>query len=197
MQLQSLVLQNFRSYSQKKFDFHNKTTVIVGPNTAGKTNLVESIMLLSLGKSLRADKDSEMIRFGQDVAWVKGLVHESQNNNAKTQLEVMIAQGEATGGRLTKKYLINGIAKSRTNFVGLLPSVLFRPEELDIIVDGPSMRRDFLHDVLEQIDREYRAAKLVYDKALRQRNALLDLAKETGKRNEEQFQYWDNLLITN
>jgi DNA replication and repair protein RecF len=138
-----------------------------------------------------------MIRFGQDVAWVKGLVVQEVETQDLASLQVMIAQGEATGGRLTKKYLVNGIAKSRTNFVGFLPSVLFRPEELDIIVDGPSMRRDFLHNVLEQVDREYRGVKLVYDKALRQRNALLDLAKETGKRNEEQFQYWDNLLITN
>jgi DNA replication and repair protein RecF len=222
MILTSLVLQNFRSYSQKKFDFQNQTTVIVGQNTAGKTNLVESMMLLSSGKSVRAQKDSEMIRFGQDVAWVKGLVKITHplpppgegrlsasipsgggelkgwvSSEDKITLEVMIAQGEATGGRLTKKYLVNGLAKSRTNFIGSLPSVLFRPEELDIIVDGPSMRRDFLHEVLEQVDREYRAAKLIYDKALRQRNALLDVAKETGRRNEEQFQYWDNLLITN
>lgn len=169
-------------------------TIIIGPNTAGKTNLVESIMLLSLGKSLRADKDFEMIRFGQDIAWVNCLVQQEQEVN---KLEVMVANAQATGGRQAKKYIVNGIAKSRTHFVGNLPAVLFRPEELDIIVDGPSLRREFLDQILELVDREYRAAKLVYDKALRQRNALLDMVKETGKRNDEQFKYWDDLLIAN
>src|SRR5258706_225338 len=95
-----------------------------------------------------------------------------------------------------KKYLVNGVAKSRTHFIGSLPSVLFRPEELDIIVDGPSLRREFLDQILEQTDTVYRSAKLLYDKALRQRNALLDLAKETGRRNEEQVLDLDELLLT-
>lgn len=194
MLLQKLALQNFRSYSQKIFQFETPVTIIVGPNTAGKTNLVESIMLLSLGKSFRAERDTEIIRFGEEVAWLKALV---EYNNQPVKLEVMVAYGETTGGRLTKKYLVNGISKARNNLVGILPVVLFRPEELDIIIDGPSLRRNFLDDILEQVDKEYRQAKSVYDKSLRQRNALLDIVKETGVRREDQFQYWDNLLITN
>jgi len=192
MYLHSVALQNFRNYSQSKFDFHPQTTVIIGPNTAGKTNLVEAVMLLATGKSFRAEKDNEIIRFDQEITWVQGKI-----SSDDMKLEVMIAQGESTAGRLIKKYLVNGIAKSRNHFVGFLPAVLFRPEELDIIVDGPSLRRNFLDDVLEQSNREYRQAKITYEKALRQRNALLDLAKETGRRNEEQFMYWDELLISN
>lgn len=194
MHLRSLVLQHFRSYSQKKFDFSPDMTIVVGPNTAGKTNLVESIMLLSTGKSFRAEKDIHMIAFGQTVARVQGQVEE---NGEKTKLEVTLAQGEATGGRFVKRFLVNEVAKSRNHFVGQLPAVLFRPEELEIIVDGPGLRRSFLDSILEQVDSEYRVAKLVYDKALRQRNALLDLVKETGRRNTEQFSYWDELLIAN
>ncbi len=194
MLLEKLALQNFRSYPQKVFEFTTPITVIVGPNTAGKTNLVESIMLLALGKSFRAEKETEIIRFEQEVAWIKALVN---HNSQIDTLEIMVANGTATGGRFTKKYLVNGVSRTRSNFIGFLPVVLFRPEELDIIVDGPSMRRNFLDDILEQADKNYRIAKGVYEKALRQRNALLDLAKETGMRREEQFQYWDNLLIAN
>jgi len=194
MHLRSVVLQHFRSYTQKKFDFPTDMTVIVGPNTAGKTNLIESIMLLSTGKSFRAEKDMQMIAFDHDVAHVQGLVEE---NGEKTKLEVTIAYGETAGGRFLKKFAVNGVGKSRNQFIGSLPAVLFRPEELDVIVDGPSLRRNFLDNILEPIDLSYREAKLVYDKALRQRNALLDTVRETGIRNEEQFAYWDNLLITN
>lgn len=192
MRLQTVVLQNFRSYSQKKYDFHPAFTVIVGANTAGKTNLVEALMLLSTGKSFRAEKDYQMISFGKDVAHVQALV---LNGDEKTKLEITLAQGQSTGGRFVKKYAVNDVPKSRTHFATNLPIVLFRPEELDIIVDGPSLRRNFLDDVLEQTDAQYRSSKIIYDKALRQRNALLDLAKETGIRNEQQFSYWDNLLI--
>jgi DNA replication and repair protein RecF len=74
---------------------------------------------------------------------------------------------------------------------------LFSPQDLEIIIGTPSLRRNFLDDVLEQIDREYRVALLEYSKALRQRNALLSLAKDTGRRKNEQFEYWDELLILN
>lgn len=211
--LHRLLLQNFRLYQQQKFEFSPEMTIIVGPNTAGKTNLVESIMLLSTGKSFRANKDIEMIRFGEEIAWVQGLlssqftVHSQQQekitvnheltNRELIKLEVTIAQGSSTGGRFLKRFKVNDIPKSRAHFVGYLPAVLFNPEALEIIVDGPSMRREFLNDVLESVDVDYRHAKTLYDKALRQRNALLELAQETGKRNAEQFSYWDELLITN
>lgn len=96
---------------------------------------------------------------------------------------------------MPKRFLINGLAKRRIDFEGILNAVLFSPQDLEIIIGTPSLRRNFLDDVLEQIDREYRVALLEYTKALRQRNALLSLAKDTGRRNDEQFEYWDGLLI--
>jgi DNA replication and repair protein RecF len=188
--LKSLVLQYFRSYTQQKFDFDPNLTIIIGQNTAGKTNLVESIMLLATGKSFRAEKDTDMIQFEKEVARIQGLVDQ-------TKLEVTIAQGSVTSGRFIKKFSVNDVPKSRNHFVGFLPAVLFRPEELEIIIDGPAIRRRFLDDILEQVDSQYRSSKLIYDKALRQRNALLDIVRETGKRNTAQFSYWDDLLVTN
>lgn len=194
MILRSLVLQHFRSYTQKKFDFSDNLTVIIGPNTAGKTNLAESLSLLLTGKSFKTATDVQMIAFGQDVGRVQGLFID-QDEKIKT--EVVIASPQATGGRFSKKFLVNGVAKPRHAVRELLPLIVFRPEELDIIIDGPQLRRSFLDDVLEQVDREYENAKTTYDRSLRQRNALLKIAKETGKRNREQFAYWDDLLINN
>src|SRR6266699_3432625 len=142
MLLNRLVLQNFRSYTQTDFTFSNETTLIVGPNTAGKTNLVEAIYLLSFGKSFRAEKDVHMIRFGEDIGRVQGLLQFQISNEKKiekTKLEVMLAQGEVTSGRFAKKFLVNDVSKRRVDFEGVLPIVLFSPEELDIVIAGPSL----------------------------------------------------------
>lgn len=189
MTLKSIFLQNFRNYQAEEFKFNGDTTVIIGPNTSGKTNLIEAIFLLATGKSFRTDKDIQMINFKQDLARVKGMVDQ-------TSLEVMITNGQL-GGQTSqfKKFLVNGVAKRRIDFVENFSAVLFSPEDLDIIVDSPSLRRKFLDNVLEQVDREYRLAIISYTKGLRQRNALLENTRETGIRNEKQFEYWDNLII--
>lgn len=195
MILRSLLLQHFRNYSSKKFDFSPKTTIIIGVNTAGKTNLVESISLLSRGKSFKGGDEEQVIQFGQEIGRVQGLVEDAQEGN--TKLEVTILSREVNQGRFGKKFFVNGVAKSRFKFMGSLPLVLFRPEELDIIIAGPTHRRAFLDEVLEQIDRDYYHASSAYEKALRQRNALLGKVQETGIRDKEQFSYWDNLVIEN
>jgi len=187
--LKSISLQNFRSYSKKEFLFA-ETTLIVGPNTSGKSNLVEAIYLLSTGKSFRTDKDTQMLKFSEEVGRVKGKVNDGE-------LEVLITNGEVNGGSQYKKFLVNGVSKRRVDFAGKLLTVLFSPQDLEIIIESPSLRRNFLDEVLEQTDRDYRVSSTSYVKALRQRNALLEMTRETGRRNEKQFEYWDNLVIEN
>jgi DNA replication and repair protein RecF len=160
-----------------------------------------------------------MINFKQDLARVKARLQtpeparQSPNGSSQmadgrsdggqgkvdeTNLEVMITNGQL-GGQASqyKKFLVNGVTKRRVDFIENFPAVLFSPEDLEIIVDSPSLRRKFLDNVLEQVDREYRLAVGSYAKALRQRNALLENVRETGIRNEKQFEYWDNLIIEN
>lgn len=184
MLLKHLSLQNFRSYTKASFDFGEGTTLIVGPNTSGKTNLIEAVYLLSMGESFRAEKESEMVRFGESVGRVVG-------GDQETKLEVVIP----TGG--PKKFLLNGVAKRRIDFVGQMPLVLFSPVDLETITGPPTLRRRFLDGVLEQVDRDYRVALSEYTKALRQRNKLLERARETGQRDKRQFAYWDELLVRN
>lgn len=93
------------------------------------------------------------------------------------------------------RYLVNEVPKRRVDFAGILPAVLFAPSDLEIIIDGPSLRREFLNDVLEQVSLEYRQALVQYEKGLRQRNALLEMMRETGRRNASQLSYWSDLLI--
>lgn len=184
MFLKHLTLQNFRSYTKAEFSFGKDITLIVGPNTSGKTNLIEAVYLLATGESFRADRESEMVQFGEEVGRVVG-------GDGETKLEVVLP----TEGH--KRFLLNGVSKRRIDFAGNLSVVLFSPLDLDIITDSPSLRRRFLDRVLEQVDREYRVATTEYAKALRQRNALLERARETGRKDTRQFAFWDEHLIKN
>ncbi len=186
-----LSLQNFRNYKKRAFEFTNPSVVIVGPNTTGKSNLIEGISLLSFGKSFRADKDVQMVSFGHEMARVKGKTND-------LELEVVVTIGEVAGIKTQhKRYFVNGVAKRRLDFVGNFPSVLFSPQDLEIIVGSPGFRREFLDKILEQTDRVYAVALLGYKKAIKQRNALLDNAKKTGHTRDKQFEYWDSLVIRN
>jgi len=191
MQLTHLSLQNFRSYAKAHFDFSSDLTVIVGPNTAGKTNLLEAITLLARGKTNRSEKDTQAVQFDAEIARIRGICHPDM------QLEIVLTNGMVSGiSSPLRRFLVNGVPKRRVDFASHLSVVSFAPADLDIVIGSPSLRRNFLDEALEQVDREYRIAMITYTKALRQRNALLDQAKESGRRNEKLFEYWDELLIT-
>lgn len=189
MLLTSVSLQNFRNYSKKEFKFGKNITLIVGPNTIGKSNLIEAIFFMASGRSFRIDRDEQLVKFEQEVARIKGRIDDKE-------LEVVIAKN-GVGGRITpfKKYLVNGVGRRKVDFVGNFFAVLFAPSDLEIIIGSPSKRRDFMDNILIQTDRDYRFAETIYEKGLRARNALLHKAKETGVRSEKEFLYWDNLLI--
>jgi DNA replication and repair protein RecF len=192
-------LSNFRNFKDKIFEFSPETTVILGPNASGKTNILESIYLLSTGKSFKAKIEEEMLSYKQEIARVKGKIHQAESSLI---LEVILTRGEVGLGTARaekvarKRLLINGVSKRLTDFVGTFHITLFAPQEMDLVTASPSLRRKFLDMVLSQIDREYRRASLSYEKGLRQRNRiLLKIRDEGAPRNHLLF--WDKLLIKN
>lgn len=192
MTLSSLTLQNFRSYRKTTFAFSRETTLIVGPNASGKTNILEAIVFCATGKSFRADQDREAIRWGEKVSSIKCQV--SSENDTLT-LEMMLTAGDVNGQKAPlKKYVVNGVARRMVDFVGNLRAVLFWPEHLELVTDSPSRRRRYLDSVLVQIDREYRRNLQSYERGLRQRNKLLDAINE-GNASRSQLLFWDQLLI--
>lgn len=203
MLLKTISLQNFRSFDKKEFIFDEKTTIIVGPNTAGKTNILEAISLLSTGKSFRASVEAEMIRSDEDIARVKAKVVSSEEEE---EVEIVVTRGELNGERVPrKKLMINGTSKRFYDFVGMLKTVLFGPWDVDLVTGSPSARRRFLDSVCSQVDREYRRSLLSYEKGVRQRNKLLQRIREgeakpgTGRypAKRSQLMFWDQLLIKN
>jgi len=181
MILKKLQLENFRSYRQKTLDFNNQTTLIIGNNGTGKTNLLEAIFLLATGKSFRAERDEQMVYYDQAFSRASGLINE-QN------LSVFISR--------PKRLFINYVAKRKMDFIGAWRCVLFRPEDIDLVLGSPSLRRNYLDFVLEQADREYRRCNLSYQKGLRQRNRLLERIRN-GEAQRPQLLFWNELLIKN
>jgi len=189
MYFKSIILQNFRNYKKTEFNFSKEITLIVGPNTSGKSNLIEALFFLAKGSSFRIDKDTQLVKFKKEIARIKGKVEGKE-------LEVVIAKEEASEKlRPFKKYLVNGVNKRKADFVGNFFAVLFAPNDLEIIIGSPFKRRDFMDNILIQTNRDYRLASGFYEKGLRIRNALLHKAKETGIKSGKEFAYWDNLLI--
>ncbi|HWA52426.1 MAG TPA: DNA replication and repair protein RecF [Patescibacteria group bacterium] len=180
--IQKVRLQNFRNLPDDVFTFAKDTTVIVGPNAAGKTNLLESIFMLSIGKSFKSNLENEIIKEKKDFARIKGLL----SDNAK--LEVILSKISH------KKFLVNAVNKRMVDFAGNLKTVLFAPSDLDLVTSSPSLRRKFLDNALSQVDREYRRQLLSYEKGLRSRNKLLFRIREEHLPSS-QLLFWNQLLI--
>jgi len=204
MYLKSVDLQNFRSYRKKKFEFVENTTLLIGDNAIGKTNILEAIYLLAMGKSFRATREQQMILYGEEIGRVKGEIDEDPPAGETGplvgetgELEIVLTVGEVEGQRAQRKrYLINGVGKRKMDFVGRLKCVLFRPEDIELVLGSPSNRRDYLDGVLEQIDKKYRRSNLAYQKGLRQRNKLLEKIRE-GEAERKQLLFWNKMLIKN
>jgi len=194
MLLQKVRIQGFRNFSEKLFEFSDGTTIVVGPNGSGKTNLLEAIYLLSVGKSFKARVEDEMISYKKGLAHTKGRV---LYNDISTDLEVVLTRGEISGERAPKKrLLVNNTPKRLVDFASNLRVVLFSPEDLDLVLESPSIRRRFLDSVLSQSDYEYRRSLLAYEKGLRRRNRILISIREEGAPRTH-LTFWDKLLIKN
>jgi DNA replication and repair protein RecF len=194
--LKKVGLTNFRNYDNKIFEFSPKITVVVGPNASGKTNMLESLHLLATGKSFKATIEEEMINHEEEITRVKGKLHDEMI------LEVVLTRGEINIGTTRvekvarKKLSINKVGKRLVDFAGNFTVVVFGPEDLELVIESPSIRRKFLDSVLSQTDREYRRASLSYEKGLSQRNKLLYRIREEGL-SRSQLLFWDRLLIKN
>lgn len=192
MNITSLYLENLRNHHKKDFSFSDKITIIVGQNTTGKTNIVEAVYCLALGKSFRSGKDTELITFNKELARIRALLKEA---NDEKKLEIVLSRGEVMRMKTPlKRFLVNDIARRGLDFIGNLKVVLFWPEHMELITDSPSLRRRYLDSVLIQIDREYRRTLLSYERGIRQRNKLLEKIRE-GQAQGHHLLFWNQLLI--
>jgi len=166
MQLNELTLRNFRNYAQLELNLDPGVNLIVGNNAQGKTNLLEAIAYLGSGKSFRAQKTGEMVRFGQEFAECAGSVYSQQRQQ---QLRwVLFASSRP------RQIWRNGVKKKTAGEIsGVLQTVLFCPEDLMILKEGSSGRRRFADSVICQLRPNYDAAITEYNRILEQKNRIL------------------------
>ncbi len=165
MYLKALVLRNFRNYDELLLSFDSKLVLLVGQNAQGKTNVLESIFLCSTGRSHRTSKDRELIKWQQEGALVKTQVEKAAGDS---MIEIYLKQNEK------KRILINAMAISRIGeLMGQLNCVMFSPEDLKLVKEGPSERRRFMDMEISQIRPKYFYYLQQYNRILNQRNNLL------------------------
>jgi len=182
MRMTVLRLRDFRGYQQLLFSPPEGVTVLVGENGAGKTNLLEAVHLCCLGKSHRTSTDTEMIRQGQETAAVQLTV---EKNDGKHEVGIRLFEN----ARRKKIVYVNGKTASRIgNLMGHATCVIFSPEDLGLVKEGPGTRRRFLDMLLSQQQKAYFYALQTYTSALKQRNALLKLG------DFRQLPAWDEQL---
>ena len=172
MRIKSLKLLYFRNYLSMNIDVHPSLNVLVGNNANGKTNIIESIFCLALGRSYRTKSDSECIMFGETATAMSCVVNKNDKN-----LDIML--GINNKGKSAK---IAGVKKTKlTDFVGELNVVLFSPEDLQLVKGSPSLRREFINREFYQFSRIYHKYDLLYQHLLKQRNSYLKDMRKNPK----------------
>lgn len=164
MQLNELHLRSYRNYEQLDLEFPKKLNIFLGENAQGKTNILESIYVLAMTRSHRTSSEQELIGWGADYAFVKGML---QKAHSKIPLEVLLAKK----GRKTK---INHLEQKRlSSYIGQMNVILFAPEDLSLVKGSPQVRRKFLDMELGQINPVYLYDLSQYQQVLKQRNQYL------------------------
>ncbi|MCL2544604.1 MAG: DNA replication/repair protein RecF [Clostridia bacterium] len=167
MRVTQIELYNFRNYIHAGLSPDPRLTVLTGPNAQGKTNVLEALHLCCLGRSHRTVHDRELITWGQERGWAKVAIH---RRDGTQQVGVALHRAEAR----RKQVQVNGKQVARIGeLMGHFHGILFSPEDLSIVKDGPGERRRFLDMELSQLRPVVFYALQRYARALGQRNNLL------------------------
>ena len=178
--IQSLRLQNFRSYTDSQFEFEPGVNIIVGPNASGKTSLIEALLVLSRGSSYKG-QESDLVAFGEQWARLDGAYQGQDTRTVKLEI--------AGDGRINKSFILNDLPKIRLNDQQRLPVVLFEPQHMSMLVGEPSLRREFLDDILAASLPRYGVQLKNFRRVLSQRNSLLK--RLYVSRKKEELFVWD------
>ena len=183
MYIEKIRLQNFRNYENLEIDLNKNINIIYGENAQGKTNIIESIFLCAFGKSFRTSKEKEMIKFNKEKSLVEAF-YQKKDRDGKIKIEL--------GNK--KQISLNGIKiKKLSELLGNINIVIFTPEDINILRDGPVKRRRFLDMMIGQLRPNYVYNLNMYTKTIEQRNNYLRQIKEENK-PEEMLEIWDEKL---
>lgn len=185
MRITSVTLTDFRNYEKWTLEPDDRLTILVGPNAAGKTNAIEAIRLITAGSSFRRPRWDELVRWGARKARV------TLDASGEGRQVSLVADIDAEGGH---SFTHNGKkAKSGRTIAGILPSVVFTPDDLGLVKGPAEQRRSETDDLGEQLSKTYGTLRREYERVVRQRNRLL---KGESPVTAEQMGAWNERLIT-
>lgn len=163
LHIESLVFRNFRNYETLALGGLGEITVLVGQNAIGKTNIIEGVQLLTALTSFRHATRDQLIRHGSESARLEAAV-----TDGNRELEIALALDDKS-----RKYQLNGKAKRPGDLKGLVPSVIFTPDDLDLVKGSMTGRRAALDTLGSQVNKNYYALRRDYEKVIRHKNRLL------------------------
>ena len=169
MQITELMLRSYRSYETLHLAFDPGVQIFLGANAQGKTNIIEALYYAAFGRSHRTSSDAELIRVGADGAYI-GLSF--RRHDVPGELSFTFARGAR------RRITYAGESLRQRDLVGLLPMVLFSPEDLFLVKGAPALRRRYLDAELSQASPAYYGELLRYTRILKQRNAVLKDIRE-------------------
>lgn len=185
MRLSSLSLRQFRSYEDHTMDFGDDSVhVLIGPNGVGKTNILEAVSLLSLTKSCQKAEETDIISWGKEYYRVCADICSDNGEQKSLELVSQVAP------RKQKACFINDVKVPISDMVGVLPTVIFLPQDLELFTGAPANRRAFLDQLLCQVSPEYMQTLMQYGKILKQRNSLLRKISD-GVARRADLAVWD------
>lgn len=184
MKVKSLRVENFRNLSSQTVQLGERLNIFIGNNAQGKTNMLESLYLCCLGKSVRTDRDKELINWNEQSCFVSA---ECISNSGTRQISLAISKEKKTAS-------VNEMPLMRIGeLLGYLNCVYFSPEEINVVTLSPDKRRRFLDIDLCQLDKRYYSALVRFNKTLLQRNNLLKKASSVNAL-EQTLPIWDEAL---
>ncbi len=189
MRLTSLHLEYFRSYERAALRFGDESRqLFIGDNGAGKTNLVEAASFLSMGRSCLRVPSDNVAAWGQDFFRIKADLN--TDSNESTSVEYVWQRVP----RRSSAMFVRDVRTPLLEFIGVLPTITFLPQDLDLFTGSPSARRNFLDALLSQLKPEFAALRLEYDHVLKQRNAVIARVAD-GEAGTEELELWDSRLV--
>ena len=184
MWIKKIKIKDFRNYENQEINLNKNINIFYGENAQGKTNIVEAIFLFSIGKSFRTNKDSELIKFGKEIS---NLEIDFEKEDRSGNIKIFIGN--------KKNILVNDIKiKKLSELFGNIHSVIFTPDDINILKGGPQNRRKFLDIMISQLRPNYLHTYNLYLKTLEERNNYLKKLK-IEKKEEDILEIWEEQLV--
>ena len=170
MRIKKLKVENFRNLENLDIEFSEGVNIIYGNNAQGKTNIIESIYIFSFGKSFRANKDIELLKFDKEY-----FLSNIEIIKKDRELEMDFGFDKISNKKMIK---VNGVIQKKeqkkiSDIIGKLNVVVFKPEDIKIVTDSPSIRRKYIDYLISSISKSYLENITKYKKVMEERNNLL------------------------